>query len=374
MLTTSCIDQITSISKRIAPDGGLHNPCLGDRMVAGSYLQACITTNELSSVGAFVKQFSWQLEQFTGAEHVVPVVNGTAALSLALRAVGVVRGDVVVTQPLTFIGTCNAIAALGAVPVFCDVDRKTGCMDVNSLRQILDAGTVRAVVPVHVQGLPGQMLSIVHLCGQHGIPVVEDAAEALGSRWSDGRHCGTMGRAGILSFNGNKTITTGAGGAALTNDDRLAQWMTHVSTQAKKPHRWEYEHDELAYNLRMPNICAALGCAQLDCIEQILDRKAQNYEAYREVFDSAGCDYLHPVGGAVWNHWLCTLLAADVSDRDRLLAEFNDRGIQARPLWKPLNEFGPYRACKSMPTPNARWLYERAVALPSGAWGIGGAQ
>jgi predicted outer membrane repeat protein len=222
-----------------------------------------------------------------------------------------------------------------------------------------------AIVPVHVQGIPGAVEDIVGMARSWGVPVVEDAAEALGS-WRQGVHCGLMGDVGILSFNGNKTITTGGGGAILTNNTDMSIRAVHLSTQAKKPHKWEYEHDEVAGNSRMPNVNAAIGCAQMSHIEHILNRKEQNFESYKSVFSDAGCDYLHPAGGDIWNHWLVTLLAANVSDRDRLLGELTTRGVKARPLWKLLNEFGPYRQCISTETPNARWLYERAVALPSG--------
>lgn len=365
MLTTEHIERITSISKQIAPDGGLHNPNLGDD--ERDYLCACVDNNEVSSIGAFVLQFEKALEKYTVAKHAVPIVNGTTALALALRLVGVRPGDIVVTQPLTFVGTCNAIAMVGAIPAFCDVDQETGCMDFDSLRELCSAEriTPAAIVPVHVQGIPGDLEDICEAADHWSCPVVEDAAEALGS-WRNGVHCGLKGDVGILSFNGNKTITTGGGGAILTNNTRLAEHARHLSTQAKMPHKWEYEHDEVAGNSRMPNINAALGCAQMDRIGHILNSKESNFAKYQSVFIDAGCDYLHSRGDSVWNYWLVTLLAADVSDRDRLLAEFGSRGVKARPLWKLLNEYGPYKQCISTETPNARWLYERAVALPSG--------
>jgi len=363
MLTTRHIEQITSIAKEIAPDGGLHNPNVGTR--EKEYMSACVDMNEVSSIGAFVLQFAKALEGFTGAKHAIPVVNGTAALALALKVAGVRPGDTVVTQPLTFVGTCNAIAAVGAVPVFCDVDRETGCMDAESLRSVMAENRLKpaAIVPVHVQGMPGDVGALD--AWDFDIPIIEDAAEALGS-WRVDQHCGAIGHTGILSFNGNKTITTGGGGAILTNNGEWAEHAFHLSTQAKKPHKWEYEHDEVANNLRMPNINAALGCAQMERIDAILRAKAENFRQYQRVFDDAGVAYFCPDGVDTWNHWLVTCFAEDVCDRDRLLEEFNAKGVKARPLWKLLNEFGPYRECISAETPNARWLYERAVALPSG--------
>lgn len=363
MLTARHIEQITSIAKEIAPDGGLHNPNLGAR--EREYLGACVDNNEVSSIGAFVLQFGKMLEAFTGVTHAIPVVNGTAALTLALKIAGVKPGDNVITQPLTFIGTCNAIAACGAVPVFVDVDRETGGMSERSLLPLLN-NRVSAIVPVHVVGIPMDVSALDEW--DLDIPIIEDAAEALGS-FQSGEHCGTIGHAGILSFNGNKTITCGGGGAILTNNDEWAERARHLSTQAKKPHRWEFEHDEVANNLRMPNVNAALGCAQMERIDEILRAKAENFRQYKEVLDDAGVPCLGPVRGDRWNHWLVTFLAESLGDRDRLLKEFNDRGVKARPLWKPLNRFGPYRECASMPTPNADWLYERAISLPSGVRG-----
>jgi dTDP-4-amino-4,6-dideoxygalactose transaminase len=389
MLTARHIEQITSIAKEIAPDGGLHNPNLG--LKEREYLTACIDMNEVSSIGAFVLQFGRMLEKFTGAKHAIPVVNGTAALTLALKIAGVKPGDNVITQPLTFVGTCNAIAACGAVPVFVDVEASTGGMSAESLKERLgniNTGRVwhgdlpSAIVPVDVMGIPYDVKSMISIIGMSRIPIIEDAAEALGSYFGGPHytahymdreeskqytmHCGKGGHAGILSFNGNKTITTGGGGAILTDSDEWADRARHLSTQAKLPHRWEFEHDQVANNLRMPNVNAALGCGQMERIDEILKSKEQNFEEYQRIFDAAGCDYMRPVRGDCWNHWLVTLLAEDVDDRDRLLVEFNERGVKARPLWKPLNRFGPYKGCASMPTPNADWLYERAVCLPSG--------
>ena len=366
MLTARHIDQITSIAKQIAPDGGLHNPSVGDK--EREYLNACIDTNEVSSVGAFVLQFEKMLRDYTGAKHAIPVVNGTAALTLALKIAGVKPGDKVITQALTFIGTCNAIAACGAVPVFCDVDLSTGGMSAESLSRLRGVHA-SAIVPVDVMGFPCDIASIKETAEFHDlpntIPVVEDAAEALGS-FSFGEHCGVSADVAILSFNGNKTITTGGGGAILTNNSEWADKARHLSTQAKLPHRYEYEHDVVANNLRMPNINAALGCAQMERIDEILAAKKYNFDQYKKIFDDAGILYLHSICGAVWNHWLITFFAEDLCDRNRLLEEFNSRGVKARPLWKPLNKYGPYSGCYSMPTPNAEWLYETAICLPSG--------
>lgn len=362
MLTTEHIEQITCIAKQIAPDGGLHNPSLTD--LERTYLGSCVDTGEVSSIGARVLEFEKKLCAFTGAKHVVPVVNGTAALTLALKVAGVKPGDMVITQPLTFIGTCNAIAACGAIPMFVDVDLETGGMNVDSLVNALTVSTPDAIVPVDVLGLSHDT-QVINVARAYQISIIEDAAEALGS-FSYERHCGTLADSAILSFNGNKTITCGGGGAILTDYDEWAERARHLSTQAKKPHRWEFEHDEVANNLRMPNVNAALGCAQMERIDEILREKRRNFDDYRAVLDDAGCDYMRPAGGDRWNHWLVTFLAESLGDRDRLLKEFNDRGVKARPLWKPLNRFGPYRECASMPTPNADWLYERAISLPSG--------
>ncbi len=359
----------------------LHAPLLGE--IEKRYLCECIDSTFVSSVGAFVGEFEKKVAEFTGSRYAVATVNGTAALHLALKAAGVNEGDLVVTQPLTFVATCNAISYCGAEPFFVDVDRRTLGMSSESLRRFFEERAVRrngmtvdrrtgrriaAVVPMHTFGHPCRIDEIAALCEMHGVMVIEDAAESLGSLYNN-RHTGTFGKAGVLSFNGNKTITTGGGGMILTDDEALAKQVRHLSTVAKVPHTYEYIHDAIGYNARMPNLNAALGCAQMERLSDILGDKQKKATAYRDFFASMeGIEFVDQPKGAISNFWLNAVLM-EPDEREAFLKKSNEAGIMTRPVWRPMQRLEIYRSCDRMPLPESEWLADRLVNLPSGPQG-----
>jgi perosamine synthetase len=343
------------------------------------YLADCVDTTIVSYVGGYVTELESHVRRLTGARCAVALVNGTVALQMALEAAGVRPGDLVVTQDLTFAATAAAACHAGAVPAFVDVDRDTLGMSPSSLAAFLaergqrgpagltDRGTGRrigAVVPMHTFGHAVRVREIAAICAEAGLPLVEDAAEAIGSTL-DGRHLGTFGAAGILSFNGNKPVTTGGGGMLVTDDEALAERVRHGSTTAKVKHPWEFFHDAAGHNYRMPNVNAALGCAQMEYFPRILRNKRATAEAYRAFCASAGVPFVAEPPGAASNYWLNAILADDRADRDRFLAYSNGQGVQTRPAWILMHRLPPYRDCPRGPVPNAEWLEDRVVNLPS---------
>jgi len=344
------------------------------------YVLDAIDSTFVSSVGEYVNRFERDLAAFTGAARAVATVNGTCALQVALKLVGVQCKDEVITQPLTFVATANAIAHLGAAPVFVDVDRETMGLSPAALESFLKENAVlknngaynrhtgqriAAIVPMHTFGHPCRIESIVAIAKTWSIPVVEDAAEAIGS-WSGGRHCGLFGDLGVLSFNGNKTITCGGGGAILTHDENLADRAKHLTTTAKVPHAWEFDHDEIGYNYRLPNLNAALACAQLERLPDILMEKREVANAYQDFFSTRywGRFMVEPKG-ARSNYWLCTIALADQAGRGALLEATNAAGVMTRPAWKLMMELDMYGDCQRGVLKNATWLCERIVNLPS---------
>ena len=348
------------------------------------YVQDCIASTFVSSVGAYVERFERELAEYTGARRAVAVVNGTAALQVALQLAGVQAGDEVIIPALTFVATANAVHYLGAVPYFADSEATTLGLDPAALRDWLNTTAertasgcrnrttqrrIRALVPMHCFGHPCDLDGLRALAHDYRLTLVEDAAESLGSYYH-GQHTGTFGRLGTLSFNGNKIITTGGGGAILTNDDRLADQAKHLTTTAKRPHRWAYEHDQIGYNYRMPNLNAALGCAQLEQLPIFLASKRRLFERYRSAF--SGIDHLRLLAeptGCASNYWLQTLILDEsVADqRDAILAATNDAGLMTRPAWTPLHELAPYRDCPRAPLPVAESLARRVMNVPSSA-------
>ena len=349
----------------------------------------CLDTGWVSSVGAYVDRFEHDVAAICGVAHGVALVNGTAALHLALRVVGVVPGDEVIVPAMTFVATANAIRHAGAVPHFADSEARTLGLDAHALARHLDAvaetregqifnretgARIAAILPTHVFGHPVDMDPLLALAAAHGLPVVEDTAEALGSRYHD-RPCGGLGRIAALSFNGNKILTTGGGGAIVTDDADLARHAKHLSTTAKRPHRWAFEHDEMAYNYRLPNLNAALGCAQLEQLDNRLARKrrlAERYVAGLEGLD--GATMLREPAGCRSNQWLNTLvLDPDRADeRDALLDALNDAGLMCRPVWTLLHRLPFHADCPRAPLPVAEDLERRIISLPSSA-GLGAA-
>jgi perosamine synthetase len=356
-----------------------------------------IDSTFVSSVGRYVDLFEHKLAEYTGAKRAVATVNGTSALQVALRLAGVRPGDEVITQPLTFVATANAVSHLGAVPVFVDVDKDTMGMSPEALQAWLSENVeikvevkvkaensefqsqpqpqpfnkhtgrrIAAIVPMHSYGHPCRIQEIVQKADVWSIAVVEDAAEALGS-WGGNTHCGLFGDLGVLSFNGNKTITCGGGGAILTNDEQVADRAKHLTTTAKLPHPWEYEHDEIGYNFRLPNLNAALACAQLERLPDILLEKREIAATYEAFFDSREWGRFMPEPeNTQSNYWLCSITLADRSSRDTFLEQTNAAGVMTRPTWKLMSHLAMYTDCQTGPLENAQWLSDRIVNLPSG--------
>jgi aminotransferase in exopolysaccharide biosynthesis len=347
----------------------LHAPVFTGR--EKEYLADCIDSTFVSSVGEYVTRFEDMTREFTGAARAVAVVNGTCGLTAALKLVGVNQGDLVLTQGLTFVATANAVTAAGAVPVFLDSDSDTLGMSPDALRAWLErhgngSRRIAACVPVHILGHACRIREICEICEEYSIPVVEDAAEGLGSSL-DGRHLGTFGKLGVLSYNGNKTITTGGGGMILARDEELGGLAKHMTATAKVPHRWEFRHDAAAWNYRMPNLNAALGCAQMEKLDEILADKRAVAAAYRDFF--AGRDdmaYVDAPEGCLSNYWLNTVLFKDKEAREEFLKLSNDQGVMTRPLWTLMAELPMYACHENDGLANARRLADRAVNLPSG--------
>jgi len=359
----------------------LHEPRFTGR--EKEYLLDCIDSTFVSSIGAYVDRFEVMLAEYTGARYAVVTVNGTSALHIALKLAGVQSGDEVILQPLTFVATANAVSYCGAKPCFVDVDRDTLGMSASSLRYFLETQTERvsetgrcinratgrpvaACVPMHTFGHPCRIDEITAVCRAYGLPVVEDAAESLGSFYRE-RHTGTFGLMGVFSFNGNKIITCGGGGAIVTNNEALARRAKHITTTAKIPHRWEFVHDEIGYNYRMPNLNAALACAQLEQIDGFLKTKRALAEAYKGYFSTIGMSFVAEPRNARSNYWLNALILSGQEERDAFLQAANDARVMTRPSWRLMNELEMFKDCPCGPLDNSKWLEERVVNIPSSA-------
>jgi len=360
----------------------LHEPVFAGEEWA--YLKECLDTTFVSSVGKFVDRFEADLASYTGARHAVAVVNGTAALHVALLLAGVEPEDEVLVPTLTFVATANAIRYCGATPHFVDSSESTLGMCATALRAWLEATTerrsgicvnrrtgrpIRALLPMHTFGHSCDLEGLLGVSRDFGLALVEDAAESIGSYYHS-QHTGTFGRLGTLSFNGNKTITTGGGGAIITSDAELARRAKHLTTTAKVPHRWEYVHDEVGFNYRLPNINAALGCAQLEQLPGFLMSKRRLFDRYAAAFrDQPSVCLMREPAGCVSNYWLQTLVLdeAVAGERDAVLATTNAAGVMTRPAWGLMHRLAPNRACPRAPTPVAESLERRIVNLPSSA-------
>ena len=355
----------------------LHAPCfIGNEK---KYLNECIDTTFVSSVGKFVDRFEEMVADYTGAAKAVVCVNGTNALHMALLLAGVEREDEVISQALTFIATANAISYIGAHPVFIDVDRETMSLSPGSLRKWLSTfadikdGTcynketgrrVKACVPMHTFGHPARLAELVQICEQYHIELIEDAAESIGSLYR-GRHTGTWGKISALSFNGNKTITTGGGGMLLFQDAELGAYAKHLTTQAKVPHRWEFMHDHVGYNYRMPNINAALGCAQMENLDRFIDNKRETAEKYKIFFKDTPIQFCCESEECRSNYWLNAVLLPDKVARDEFLTYTNDHGVMTRPIWGLMNKQPMFVGCQTDDLTNTYWFEERVVNIPS---------
>lgn len=344
------------------------------------YLDECIDTAFVSSVGKFVDRFEEMVAEYTGAKKAVVCVSGTNALHMAMLLAGVERNDEVLTQALTFIATCNAISYLGAHPVFIDVDKETLGLSPDAVSLWLTKNAVikeghcynkhtgrrvKACVPMHTFGHPVRIKELAAICNDWHIELVEDAAESIGSFY-EGQHTGTFGKVGVISFNGNKTITTGGGGMLLFRDEELGKFAKHLTTQAKVPHRWEFVHDHVGYNYRMPNINAAIGCAQMENLERYVESKRETAEKYKDFFKNIpGITFFTEPENCRSNYWLNVVLLKDRQAQQEFLEYTNDHGVMTRPVWQLMNKLEMFRDCETDGLENTRWLEERIVNIPS---------
>lgn len=344
------------------------------------YLEQCIDTGYVSSVGNFVNIFESKIAEFCGTRYATATSNGTSALHIALILAGVKPGDEVITQPLTFIATVNAITYCGAQPVFLDIDIDTLGLSPDSLNQFLESNTIikddgfcynlssgkrlTACLPMHTFGHPVKITRLQEICIKYNLKLIEDAAESLGS-YFQGKHTGSFGIMGILSFNGNKIITSGGGGAIITDDELLAKRAKHLTTQAKVPHQWAFIHDEIGFNYRMPNINAALCLAQLESIHIFLDSKRKLSGLYEKFFKNSPFTFVKEPVGASSNYWLNSILLNDIHQRNDFLKFTNAEGIVTRPAWELIHSLVMYRNCQSGSLNNSIYISERLVNLPS---------
>jgi len=360
------------------------------------YLNECIDSNFVSSVGEFVGRFEKMCADYTGAKYAVAAMNGTAALHIALQLVGVKRDDEVITQALTFIATANAISYTGAHPVFLDVDRETMGLSPSAvetwlqenveMREVVSSPLslsplslsplipynkhtnrrVSACVPMHTFGHPVKIDELLEILNRYNIPMVEDAAESIGSYYK-GKHTGTFGKMSILSFNGNKIITTGGGGMILTDDEQLAKMAKHLTTQAKVPHAWEYVHDHIGYNYRLTNLNAAMGCAQMESLDHLLALKRTLSETYKEYFKNTEYKFFSEPEHCKSNYWLNVIIASDKAQQTEILEYTNKNGVMTRPIWELMNRLPMFAHCQTDSLANSIWFADRVVNIPSSA-------
>jgi perosamine synthetase len=343
------------------------------------YLVDCIDSNFVSSVGDKVIEFENRVAEFTGSKHAIATVNGTAALHVAIRLAGVKPGDEVISQALTFVATCNAITYAGAEPTFIDVDIDTMGLSPGALRYFLEENTekrstgtfnrlsgkrISACIPMHTFGLPCRIVEIAEICSDWGIALIEDAAESLGS-YVGGRHTGTFASMATLSFNGNKVITTGGGGMIITDDSELAKRARYITTTAKVPHPYEFWHDEIGYNYRMPNLNAALGCAQMERLDEFLTVKGRVASQWEAFFDQNDVRLVTAIDGNKTNHWLSAIVLNSKDERDKFLKVTNDNGVMTRPIWTLMSKLPMFKECQNDGLENSLWLEDRVVNIPS---------
>jgi len=356
----------------------LHEPRLSGN--EKKYLMDTIDSTFVSSVGKYVDDFELAVAKYTGANYAIATVNGTAALHVALIVAGVQSGDEVVTQSLTFVASCNAISYCDAEPVFVDVSKETLGLSPDSLASFLDEfcevrndgfcwnkktnKIIRACVPMHTFGFPVELDEINQLCRKYNITLVEDAAESLGSTYKE-QHTGTIGTLSAISFNGNKIITTGGGGMLLTNDEELAKKAKHITTTAKILHKWSFEHDEVGFNYRLPNLNAALGLAQMESLPSILEGKRIVAKKYQVWGDGNGIEFIKEPSLTKANYWLNTIITKNLTQRDAMLEHTNNNGVMTRPAWTPMHHLAMNSKCQQTDLTNTEWLYERVVNVPS---------
>ncbi|MCJ0829595.1 LegC family aminotransferase [Acinetobacter sp. NIPH1876] len=343
------------------------------------YLAECIDTTFVSSVGAFVDRFEQMMAEIAGTKYAIATMNGTAALHLALILADVGENDEVITQPLTFVATCNAISYQKAHSVFVDVDKETLGLSPKALKDFLEKNAfikdnqcinkstgriIKAVVPMHTFGISAAIDEIKAICTDWNLVLIEDAAEALGSRYKE-KALGSYGDLAAFSFNGNKIVTSGGGGCVVTNDEKIAKRAKHLSTTAKLPHAWQFFHDEVGYNYRLPNVNAALACAQLEQLPIFLEKKKQLASFYADICEKNDIPFISNTEGGESNFWLNAILVEDFSVRETLLAEANKRGIMMRPVWELMSDLPAFSECQNDGCETAKWLQERLVNIPS---------
>ena len=343
------------------------------------YLNECIDSTFVSSVGRFVDEFEEKISNYTGVKYAIATSNGTSALHISLLLANVEQNDEVITQPLTFVATCNAISYCGAQPVFIDVDRDTMGLSPSALRYFLENNTtiknnkcinnvtgkrIGACIPVHTFGHPCRIDEIKDICNQYNIFLIEDAAESVGSFYKD-KHTGTFGQVGVMSFNGNKIITAGGGGCIITDDEALAKKAKYLTTTAKVPHKWNFNHDIVGYNYRMPNLNAALLVAQLENLDNFISSKRKLANVYEAFFNSNNYVFVKESIDSKSNYWLNSILLKNKQQRDEFLDETNSSGIMTRPIWTLMNRLPMFECAQCGDLKNSEWLEDRVVNIPS---------
>ena len=344
------------------------------------YLNECIDSTFVSSVGKFVDEFEEMVARFSGAKYAVATSNGTSALHIGLKLVGVDGSCEVITQPLTFVATVNAISYCNAKPIFVDVDRETLGLSPSKLKEFLEEFAtfnengecinkstnkiIKACMPMHTFGHPCKIDEIVEICDSYNIAVVEDAAESLGSYYK-GKHTGLFGKVGVFSFNGNKIITAGGGGMLVFDDEQLAKKAKHITTTSKVPHPYEYIHDEIGYNYRITNLAAALGVAQMENLQLFIDKQRYLANIYKDYFKDTNIEFIKEPKDSKSNYWLNTVMLKDKQTRDEFLKYTNDNGIMTRPIWRLMNKLDMFKEAQTGNLDNSKWLEDRVVNIPS---------
>ena len=343
------------------------------------YLNECIDSTFVSSVGKFVDEFEEKIANYTGSKYAIATSNGTSALHISLLLANVDQNNEVITQPLTFVATCNAISYCGAQPIFIDVDKDTMGLSTTALKYFLEKNTsvknqqcinnktgkvIKACVPMHTFGHPCRIDEIKEICDKHHVFLIEDAAESVGSTYK-GRHTGTFGQVGVMSFNGNKIITAGGGGCIVTNDKALAKKAKHLTTTAKVPHKWDFNHDMVGYNYRMPNLNAALLVAQLENLDNFISSKRKLANVYETFFNSTNYVFVKEPMDSKSNYWLNSILLKNKQQRDEFLDETNSNGVMTRPIWTLMNKLPMFECAQCGNLTNSEWLEDRVVNIPS---------
>ncbi len=374
-------ENIVSFIKKKFPDQDfipLHAPVFKGN--EKKYLIDTIDSTYVSSVGDYVTRFEKMLCELTGSSYAIATCNGTNALHMSLLLAGVTEKDEVLTQSLTFIATCNAISYIGSAPIFVDIDKETLGLSAKALNKFLETNAeirldkftynkksgrrIKACVPMHTFGFPCRIDEIASICNRYNIVLIEDAAESIGSYYK-GKHTGTFGSLGTFSFNGNKTITCGGGGAIITDDEMIAKKAKHLTSQAKLPHPWEFIHDDIGYNYRMPNLNASLACAQLEQLVEFVDNKRDLAKEYIDFFRGSQVEFFEELPEIRANYWLNTILFKDKFERDTFLKYSNENGVMTRPAWELMHRLPMFSNFEKGNLENTELIAERLVNLPS---------